>query len=144
MKIFWFVLVGFLVSGCAGSATENKDLSSQDKAELAQARKRNLFEEASQVLLQAIQDSIFPGAQVVVVSRGELEWSRGFGRHTYDPSSPRVTTEAIYDLASVTKVAATTIVAMHLWEKGKLLLDRPLNSYVRDQRRHVQGSPGFP
>ena len=76
MKIFWFLLVGLLLGGCAGSATENRDRSSQGKAELARARKENLFEEASQVLLQAIQDSIFPGAQVVVVSRSELRRGR--------------------------------------------------------------------
>ena len=58
------------------------------------------------MLNQAIADSIFPGAQVAVVLDGKLIASRPFGRQTYDPASPEIDIETIYDLASVTKVAA--------------------------------------
>jgi len=65
-----------------------------------------------------------------LVRKGELIASRSFGRQTYDPASPIVTVETMYDMASVTKVAATTLVAMNLWEKKKLVLDIPIKSYL--------------
>jgi len=86
--------------------------------------------EAYAVLEKAIADSIFPGAQLAIVKNGNLLASRSFGRQTYDPQSTKITTETIYDLASVTKVAATTITAMMLWEKNRLLLDTPLRAYL--------------
>ncbi len=82
------------------------------------------------VLKQAIQDSVFPGAQVAIVHDGKLIASRGIGRQMYDPHSPKVTIETMYDLASVTKVVGTTVTAMNLWEKGRLLLDVPIKSYL--------------
>lgn len=88
------------------------------------------FQKAYAVLQQAIADSVFPGAQVAIVHDGNLVASRGFGHQTYDPRSAEVDTETIYDLASVTKVAATTLSAMMLWEQGKLLLDVPVKSYL--------------
>lgn len=88
------------------------------------------LQNAYAVLNQAIADSIFPGAQVAVVRDGNLIASRGFGRQTYDPASPEIDTKTIYDLASVTKVAATTVCAMQLWERKKLLLDIPVKSYL--------------
>ncbi len=86
--------------------------------------------DAYQVIEQAIEDSVFPGAQIAVIKEGELIASRGFGRQTYDPQSPAVTPETIYDLASVTKVAAATVVAMSLYEKNIIRLDIPVRSYL--------------
>ncbi|MFQ5708513.1 MAG: glycoside hydrolase family 3 N-terminal domain-containing protein [bacterium] len=90
----------------------------------------NLLKGAYAVLQKAIADSVFPGAQVAVVRNGKLIASRGFGHLTYDPASPEVTTSTIYDLASVTKVAATTVTAMRLWEQKKILLDIPVSNYL--------------
>jgi serine-type D-Ala-D-Ala carboxypeptidase len=50
---------------------------------------------------------------------------KGFGRFSYDPDSPQVTAETIFDLASVSKVVATTAMAMILYERGLLDLDMP-------------------
>ena len=100
------------------------------KMELVKAIDDDYLQPAYAVLKQAISDSIFPGAQVAVVHDGKLIASRGFGHQTYDPASPAVTPQTIYDLASVTKVAATTVVAMQLYEKKKIRLDIPVKSYL--------------
>ncbi|MFQ5771454.1 MAG: glycoside hydrolase family 3 N-terminal domain-containing protein, partial [bacterium] len=100
------------------------------KMELVKIIDDEILQEAYLVLERAMADSIFPGAQIAVVRNGEIIASRGFGRLTYDPQSPAVTTETIYDLASVTKVMATTLTAMNLWEKKKLLLNIPIRSYL--------------
>jgi CubicO group peptidase (beta-lactamase class C family) len=53
-----------------------------------------------------------------------------FGRLTYDPESPDVTLATLYDLASLTKVVATTPAAMVLVDEGRLSLDSPVSSYI--------------
>lgn len=100
------------------------------KMELVKAIDDDFLRDAYAVLKKAIADSIFPGAQVAIVRDGKLIASRGIGRQTYDPTSPAVTTETMYDLASVTKVVATTVTAMNLWERGQLLIDIPVKSYL--------------
>ena len=100
------------------------------KMELVRDIDDDILKDAYGVLDQAIADSVFPGAEVAVVHDGKLIASRGFGRQTYDPDSPVITPATIYDLASVTKVAATTVVAMQLWEHGKIKLDIPVKSYL--------------
>ncbi len=97
---------------------------------LQKADSDTLFAAAFRVLEKAMADSIFPGAQVAIVHDGKLLVNRGFGRQTYDPSSPLIDTQSIYDLASVTKVIATTISAMRMWEKNQLELDIPISSYL--------------
>jgi len=100
------------------------------KMELAEAPADSLFGPAYDVLKKAIADSIFPGAQIAIVQDNKLLANRGFGRQTYDPNSPRVDTKTIYDMASVTKVAATTVSAMRLWERDKIRLDIPVKNYL--------------
>ncbi len=85
---------------------------------------------AYNVLEEAIADSIFPGAQVAVLHNDTLLANRGIGHMTYDVDSPEITPETIYDLASITKTAATTLVAMKLYEQRRIRLDIPVKSYL--------------
>ncbi len=110
------------------------------KMELVREIDDDLLENAYSVLDSAIADSVFPGAQIAIVRDGKLIASRGFGRQTYDLSSPEITTSTIYDLASVTKVAATTVVAMKLYEMKKIRLDIPVSSYLPDFRGGLKDS----
>ena len=84
------------------------------------------FARAFQILEEAIAQKAFPGAAVAVAYRGKLIAWKGLGRFTYEPASPAVTAGTIYDLASVTKVVATTAVAMVLYERGVVKLEMPL------------------
>ena len=82
---------------------------------------------------QAIQRKATPGMVVLVARNGKIVYEKGFGYHTYNRRR-RVRTNDIYDLASVTKVAATTLSIMKLVEEGKLSLDIPLSNYLPDTR----------
>ena len=82
-----------------------------------------LFSQAFEVLQRAIADRAFPGASVAVTHCGRLVALKALGRFTYDESSQRVDVESIFDLASVSKVVATTSMAMILYERGLLDLD---------------------
>ncbi len=89
-----------------------------------------VFARAFAVLEQGIQERAFPGASVAVTHEGKLVALKGLGRFTYDSSSPEVRAETIFDLASVSKVVATTAMAMMLYERGHLDLEAPVAAAI--------------
>jgi CubicO group peptidase (beta-lactamase class C family) len=88
------------------------------------------FPSAFGILEKAIAARAFPACSLAVTFRGELVAHKAFGRFTYDPASPEVTTASIFDLASLTKVVATTAMAMILYERGLLDLEAPVTAIV--------------
>ena len=78
----------------------------------------------------AIAEGAAPGASVAVGRYGRLIHLKGYGTLDYSAGSPVVDASTVYDLASVTKVVATTTSAMILEETGKLDLDKPVHFYV--------------
>ena len=74
-------------------------------------------------LRDAIGRGVFPSASVAVTHRGKLVALRSFGRFTYEADSPAVVTDTLFDIASLTKVVATTTMAAILYERGLLELD---------------------
>ena len=85
-----------------------------------------LFAGAFEILEEAVAQKAFPGTSVAITHAGKLVALRAFGRFTYAETSPMVTVDSIFDLASVTKVVATTSMAMILYERGLLDLEAPL------------------
>lgn len=83
------------------------------------------------VLREGIRAGGFPGAAVVVGRRGAAVWKKGFGTQGWGIGSPSVSTDrTIYDLASLTKVIATTTAAMILYDEGRLQLDSKVANYL--------------
>jgi CubicO group peptidase (beta-lactamase class C family) len=77
-----------------------------------------------------LADGAFPGACVAVTHQRELIALQAFGRFTYDSQSPRIVPATVFDLASLSKVVATTSMAMQLSERGLLDLDGPVSVVV--------------
>ncbi len=75
-----------------------------------------------------------PGCQVLVAKDGKVVWHKAYGRHTYEPDARAVAWDDLYDLASITKVAATTLALMHEVDAGRLHLDTPLVHYLPELR----------
>jgi CubicO group peptidase (beta-lactamase class C family) len=89
------------------------------------------LEAIDKIMRRGISEGGFPGAAVVVGRDGYAVVRRGFGRLTWSGSSPLVSPdESIYDLASLTKVIATTTAAMILYDEGKLPLDAPVQRFL--------------
>jgi serine-type D-Ala-D-Ala carboxypeptidase len=88
------------------------------------ARQDERFHRAFAVLQAGIEQKAFPGASVAVAHRGRLIALKGLGRFTYDAKAPLVTAQTVYDLASLTKVLATTTACMILHERGAIALDQ--------------------
>ncbi|MDB4875538.1 MAG: beta-lactamase [Gemmatimonadetes bacterium] len=79
-----------------------------------------------------IREGAAPGMSIAVARYGRLVHLRGYGATDWDPSSDAVTDSTLYDLASLTKVIATTTAAMILEEEGRLDIARPVHDYVPD------------
>lgn len=69
-----------------------------------------------------IDSLMFPGAQVLVARRGKVIYDKNFGKPTYD-SEEHITSESIYDLASLTKILSTLPMIMKMEEEGKIALN---------------------
>lgn len=83
------------------------------------------------IVNKAIQDSVFPGAVVAVVKDGVVTYEKGFGYHDYDKTKI-VRSSNVYDIASITKVVATTAATMRLIDQEKLSLDDKVSKYIRE------------
>jgi CubicO group peptidase (beta-lactamase class C family) len=84
-----------------------------------------------QAVASGIHDGVFPGAVVVIGTRDSILLARGYGHLTWSASSPVPDPDStLYDLASLTKVVATTPSIMLLVEKGMVQLDRPVQYYL--------------
>lgn len=78
---------------------------------------------------EAIDQKATPGCQVIVARHGKVVFDKSYGFQTYDGKNP-VNDDDIYDLASITKMAATLPVIMKLVEEGRLDLDERLGKYL--------------
>ena len=91
---------------------------------------RQRFAAAYRVLEEAIAARAFPGCAFGVLSGGEAVLQDALGSFTYEEGAPQVSAETIYDVASLTKVVATTAATMLLYQRGALDLDMPLGELL--------------
>jgi len=80
---------------------------------------RKRFRAAHELLERAVSQRAFPGAAYGVLLNGEVVALDAVGRFTYDPAAPAVTPGTVFDLASITKVMATTAMTMLLHDRGR-------------------------
>jgi CubicO group peptidase (beta-lactamase class C family) len=115
-----------------------------------------IFRAAREVIEQAIAARAFPAASVEVGSATEIFWREAFGRLTFDAAAPAAQPDTIFDLASLTKVLATTPLLMQQVERGVLALDDAVATHVptwrgtdrasatlRDLLAHCSGLPAW-
>ena len=70
-----------------------------------------------------------PGCVVLVAKNGKIAFEKAYGKLNYDTPGP-VTLQSIYDMASVTKICATTLAVMKMYDEGKIKLDKTLGDYL--------------
>lgn len=83
------------------------------------------------VVANAIDSGAFPGCQILAIKDTSVFFYKAYGYYTYDKKHP-VTLNTIYDLASITKIAATTLALMKLYEQGKFDINAKLSQYLPD------------
>jgi beta-glucosidase-like glycosyl hydrolase/CubicO group peptidase (beta-lactamase class C family) len=77
----------------------------------------------------SVSRGVFPGCQVLALKNGQVVYKKNFGTFSYGNNVP-VTDKTLYDIASVTKLAATTLAVMKLYEQGKINLTKTLGDYL--------------
>ncbi len=104
-----------------------------------------------------IDQQAMPGCEVLVLRGNDIVFAKGYGRTEYGNEGSYIDPYYhIYDLASVTKVAATTLCTMYLEEKGLIDLDKPISTYLPEYKntrlasitsrqllQHRSGLPGW-
>lgn len=81
------------------------------------------------VMNDAITRQAFPGAVILAVKNGRIVFEKAYGYTTYEQVHP-MRTDMVFDMASVTKICATTLAVMKLYEEGKLDLNATLADYL--------------
>ncbi|MGB8062726.1 MAG: serine hydrolase [Candidatus Sulfotelmatobacter sp.] len=82
------------------------------------------------IIHQAIADGNIPGAVLVVGHDGKVIYRKAYGERSLEPRRQPMTLDTIFDLASLTKVIATTTAVMQLMEQGKVRLNDPVAKYL--------------
>jgi uncharacterized protein YbbC (DUF1343 family)/CubicO group peptidase (beta-lactamase class C family) len=82
------------------------------------------------IIQQAIADGNIPGAVLVVGHNGSVVYRKAYGERSLEPKRQPMTIDTIFDLASLTKVVATTTAVMQLVEQGKVRLNDPVAKYL--------------
>ena len=126
LAIFLFILQAVVTrppSACA-AVNSASDLSEAQLAPLAS------------VIEEAIRTGRCPGAVVLVGQQGRVVYRRAFGNRAVVPQQVRMTPDTIFDLASLTKVIATTTAVMQLVERGMISLEDPVADYWPEFKAH--------
>ena len=92
----------------------------------------NYCDTIDSIVNMAISNNCFPGCQVFAAYKGRILINKGYGHYTYDSTSQAVTTNTMYDIASLTKITAATIIMMHLSGKKMINLDKNIGAYFND------------
>src|ERR1041384_3085008 len=82
------------------------------------------------LIAEDIANKRLPGAVVLAGRRGQIVWRKAYGGRTGEPVREAMTTDTIFDLASLTKVVATATSIMILVERGKLSLTDPVSLHI--------------
>ena len=106
------------------------------------------------IIQASIDNHEIPGAVLLVGHDGQVVYRKAYGMRSLEPTRSAMTVNTIFDIASLTKVVATTTAAMQLMEQGKIRLNDPVVKYipefgqngkgdvtVRDLMTHYSGLP---
>lgn len=82
------------------------------------------------IVLDAIHDHQIPGAVLLVGHNGQVIYRKAFGNRSLEPRREAMTADTIFDIASLTKVVATTTAVMQLVQKGEVRVNDPVAKYI--------------
>ena len=82
------------------------------------------------IINDAIAQQQIPGAVVVIGHDGQVVYRKAYGSRAIEPRREAMTLDTVFDCASLTKVMATTMAVMQLWEQGKFRMNDPVAKYL--------------
>ena len=75
-----------------------------------------------------------PGGSLLVLKDGKILLDKAYGFQTYEKAEP-ISSAAVYDLASLTKILSTTLAVMKLYDEGKIKLNKTVSTYLPKWRK---------
>ncbi len=103
---------------------------------------RSDLQKVDSIIMRGITEKAFPGCQVVALKDGKVFYQKSFGSHTYLTNNPVKNTD-LYDIASITKIAATTLSIMKLSDDGLFDVDHRISDllpYLKNtNKEHIIG-----
>jgi beta-N-acetylhexosaminidase len=87
------------------------------------------FYRIDDIVQKAIQDSVFPGCQILCARKGTVVYSKGFGYYTY-AKKKTVDENSIFDVASITKTSTSLPTIMRMYDEGKIDLNKTFGEYL--------------
>lgn len=112
-----------------GLKIPHRPMTLATEAPEAKGFKPGTFEDVDATVERFIASKAFPGAVVAVGREGSLVHLKAYGHRTYAADAGPMTTDTLFDLASLTKVIATTTLSMMLVDQGALKLDQPMRDF---------------
>ena len=100
---------------------------------LKEGMKSDFSAALSNYLDKAVLEGNMPGGELMVLKNGKAIYQKAYGFFTYDKTREVKSTD-LYDLASVTKIAATTLAVMKLHEQNKVILDAHIHMYLPEMK----------
>ncbi|MCZ0211565.1 serine hydrolase, partial [Streptomyces sp. UMAF16] len=88
-----------------------------------------ILQQIDSIAQEGVDKGAYPGCQVLAARNGKVVYHKAFGYTNFDKQIP-VTLQTVYDLASVTKVSATTVAIMKLVDEGKVNIYKTLGDYL--------------
>ncbi len=125
LSILFILFSTIILTAATPKTTSNPNNTGTDSSSMA-----NRFELVDKVVNDAIKDSAFPGAVVLIAQDSAIIYEKAYGHFTYDPNSTPVSWNTMYDLASVSKVISTTTATMMCYDRGLIKLDDPVAKYL--------------
>src|SRR5204863_8874267 len=93
-----------------------------------------LISRMDSIIRESIEKKELPGAVVLVARHGKVVWLKAYGARAVEPQREAMTLDTIFDLASLTKVVATTTSIMILVEQGRVRLADPVVQFIPEMK----------
>lgn len=117
---------------------ELNGISSEEKFYIDNNINLSTIKKIDSIAQNGITEKAYPGCQVLIAKDGKIIYNKNFGYHTYDKQR-EVTSNTMYDIASLTKIMATTIAIMRLYEEEKIKLDAQISDYIPELKKSEVG-----
>lgn len=117
---------------------ELSGISSEEKFYMDNNINLSTIKKIDSLAQKGITEKAYPGCQVLIAKEGKIIYDKNFGYHTYDKQR-EVTSNTMYDIASLTKIVTTTIAIMRLYEEGKIKLDAQISNYIPELKKSEVG-----
>lgn len=117
---------------------ELSGISSEEKFYMDNNINLSTIKKIDSLAQKGITEKAYPGCQVLIAKEGKIIYDKNFGYHTYDKQR-EVTSNTMYDIASLTKIVTTTIAIMRLYEEEKIKLDAQISNYIPELKKSEVG-----